>query len=143
MVSQSQDGNTLLLLAAGNKDIDLAMFKSLLNVKAAVNAKNNNAASALHMAATAGNMAVAKFILGHEDEFAGGKKPQPLLDIDTENVWSETPLHDAARAGQPEMCRLLLHLGNARSKNVGRSQSCMVSSDCAVVATALRRRSRQ
>ena len=50
--TSNQDGDTLLLLVAANPNIDSVMFKQLCNMKAAVNAKNNNASSALHLAAT-------------------------------------------------------------------------------------------
>lgn len=127
-----QAGNGLLLMVAGNKDVDVGLFRMLLEAGSSVHAKNNEAQSALHEAARAGNEAVARVLLGHEETEYGtatgaGKSKKGLLPVDIENLYNETPLHVAARAGHGEMVTLLLHCGADPDNESGKAQTPLLA----------------
>eukprot|EP01043_Picozoa_sp_COSAG02_P038580 COSAG02_NODE_2985_length_7617_cov_28.128226_3_plen_1254_part_00 len=127
-----QAGNGLLLMVAGNKDVDVGLFRMLLEAGASVHAKNNEAQSALHEAARAGNEPVVRVLLGHEETEYGtsmgaGKTKKGLLPVDIENLYNETPLHVAARGGHGEMVTLLLQCGADPDNESGKAQTPLLA----------------
>ena len=126
------DGNALLLLVAGNKDVDVGLFKLLLQSGSVVHSKNNEADSVLHQAARVGNEPVARVLLGIErSEYGTEKGPglskKPMLPVDIENLYDETPLHLAARAGQGDFVQMLLDQGADPDNESGKSQTPLLA----------------
>jgi ankyrin len=126
--TSDKDGNSLLLMVAATPDVDVSFGKLLVQVgHAATVAKNNQAQTALHMAAAAGNIPMARYLLGAEEqtdygtEKGEGQKQIALIVADVEDIYSETPLHHAARHGMLDMITLLLYHGadpdNESAKN--------------------------
>jgi len=103
-----QDGNTLLHLAAGKENIDVAVVKFIVSRGIDVNVKRvGYGDTPLYDAAFKGNVEIAKFLVSRG------------ANVNARNNAGETPLHRAAlMANTVEVIKFLISKGaNANTKN--------------------------
>jgi ankyrin repeat protein len=123
-------GNTAIHLAAtctfrydprllGNQSY-LKCFKILYEAGAAICAANDLGETSLHLAATAGNLDIIDFILGHLSETEESKVLRQLT-LDHKH----TPLHKAVNEGHLDVVRRLLEAGSDPNQETGDGKSAL------------------
>lgn len=90
------DGNTALICAASNGNLDLTRML-LGHSQIWVNQENNRRRTALMEAVRKGHVEVVRTLIGNSQ-----------LDIDPSDRWGNTPLMEAAESGNIEIVRILL-----------------------------------
>ena len=124
---KDEHGNTQLHLAAARGDVETAR-QLLAAHPALINAQSTRGATALFLAAQAGNTEVVKLLVD-----AG-------TDVDIANENDATPLFIAAREGHLEVVRLLLEAGadpTASNKNAVTPQDIAFRKDHTEVAALI------
>jgi ankyrin repeat protein len=100
--------------------LHLECFKILHEAGAAICAANDLGETSLHLAATAGNLDIINFILGHLSETEESKALRQLT-LDHKH----TPLHKAVNEGHLDVVRRLLEAGSDPNQRTGDGKSAL------------------
>jgi ankyrin repeat protein len=103
-----------------HNQLHLECFKILHEAGAAICAANDLGETSLHLAATAGNLDIINFILGHLSETEESKALRQLT-LDHKH----TPLHKAVNEGHLDVVRRLLEAGSDPNQRTGDGKSAL------------------